>query len=148
MPFVPVTQRDQVFTTGPNAEVRIGRSSTTTKEWDIKDYKVTKRWANQEKTGSMSQGFEDHEKGVIGHTISITFINEVEDPNTLYEDNNVWYLDARGNGHADFQGYMILDSYENGYVVNADHTITVSAKSCTRKEAGTAVLPVWTPYSP
>jgi hypothetical protein len=147
MPHVPISERAQKFTVGMNAEAKIGRSSTTTKEWDIREFKCQKRYANQEKTGSAGQGHEDHETGVIGHTITITFINEVSDPNALYADNNCWYADLYVAGYGRFTGYMLLDTHESGVVINADHTITISAKSVVRKEGGTVIRPVFTPYT-
>jgi hypothetical protein len=147
MPHVPIADRAQKFSTGINCEAKLGRSSTTTKEWDIREFKVQKRTANQDKTGSMGQGHEDHESGVIGHTVTITFINEVSDPNDLWADNNCWYADLYEAGHARFTGYLLFDSYESGAVVNADHTITVSAKTVIRKEGATVVKPTWTKYT-
>jgi hypothetical protein len=147
MPFVPVTERSQAMTTGINGQLKLGRTPGTLTEYDVKNAKLTQRFANQDKTGSFGEGYEDSEVGVIGWDISGDLINHIDAPINFHDPNNKWYAEYVVDGHGTVVGFFRFKSNDNGFAANGDHTLSFSGSSCIGLDGATRVKPSFTAYS-
>ena len=148
MPYVPVTERDQAKTTGINGQLKLGRAPNSLTEYDCKNAKISARFNNQDKTGSMSKGHEDSEVGVIGYDLSGTLINHVDSPINLFDKNNKYYAEYTVHGHGVFTGFVRLSTFDSGHAANGDHDISFTAKACAGKVDSAVVTPEFTEYDP
>ncbi len=147
MPGLAPSAKGMARTTGINATVEIGRTSTTLTEVDCMKCDIGIKGASQDKTGTMGEGFTDQEMGNITWTIDLKLINHVDSPLDFDDENQLYYVRRTVKGGRILEAYFILDDISDNIDAKGDHEITAKGDSCNRQEGVTWKRPTastWT----